>query len=132
MVITRNVDLSVGSILGLVAFATGKLFIANPGLPIVLAVLAGIGLGAVCGAVNGGLVAVAQVPALVITLGTLYVFRGIDYAWAAGQQINAADMPPAFLRFGSATVLGIPLARRGGGGRAGRRRAVPAVVPQRP
>ena len=108
VVITRNVDLSVGSIVGLVAFATGKLFIANPGLPIVLAVLAGIAVGAVCGGLNGGLVAAAQVPALVITLGTLYVFRGIDYAWAAGQQINAANMPPEFLRFGSATILGIP------------------------
>jgi rhamnose transport system permease protein len=109
VVITRNVDLSVGSIVGLVAFATGKVFVANPGLPIALAVLAGIGVGTLCGVLNGGLVAVAQVPSLVITLGTLYVFRGVDYAWAAGQQINAADMPPGFLRLGSATVLGVPL-----------------------
>ena len=108
VVITRNVDLSVGSIVGLVAFGTGKLFVANPGLPIVLAVLAGIALGMVCGAVNGGLVVAAGVPSLVITLGTLYVFRGVDYAWAAGQQINAANMPAAFLRLGSATILGVP------------------------
>ena len=88
VVITRNVDLSVGSIVGLVAFATGKLFVASPALPIVAAVLAGVGLGALCGVLNGGLVAVAQVPSLVITLGTLYVFRGVDYAWAAGQQLT--------------------------------------------
>jgi rhamnose transport system permease protein len=109
VVITRNVDLSVGSIVGLVAFATGKLFIAEQGLPIVVAVATGIGLGAACGALNGGLVAAARVPALVITLGTLYVFRGVDFGWAAGQQINAADMPAGFLRLGTRTLLGVPV-----------------------
>src|ERR1700704_1466762 len=50
VVITRNVDLSVGSILGLSAFAPGSLFVAAPGTPIGLAVVLGLGLGAVCGA----------------------------------------------------------------------------------
>lgn len=109
VIITRNVDLSVGSVLGLSAFATGKLFLALPDAPIVLAVLAGVGLGALCGVVNGALIAVARVPALVVTLGTLYMFRGFDYSWAAGQQINAADMPSGFKDMGTATVLGVPV-----------------------
>jgi rhamnose transport system permease protein len=109
VIITRNVDLSVGSILGLVAFATGKLFLALPNAPLILAVVVGIVMGALCGAVNGGLIAAARVPALVITLGTLYVFRGIDFYWASGQQINAANMPASFLRLGTATVLGVPV-----------------------
>jgi rhamnose transport system permease protein len=109
VVITRNVDLSVGSVLGLSAFATGKLFLAVPDAPIVLALVAGIGLGVLCGAVNGALIALARVPALVVTLGTLYVFRGIDYSWAAGQQINAADMPSGFKKMGTAVVLGVPV-----------------------
>jgi rhamnose transport system permease protein len=109
VIVTRNVDLSVGSILGLIAFAVGKLFVSSPATPIALAFLAGIGLGALCGAVNGGLIAAARVPALVITLGTLYVFRGIDFSWASGEQINAADMPAAFLALGNQDVLGIPL-----------------------
>src|SRR5262249_20169222 len=75
----------------------------------VLAFAIAIGLGAVCGAVNGGLIATARVPALVVTLGTLYVYRGVDYSWANGQQVNAADMPDAFLRLGTATLLGIPV-----------------------
>lgn len=109
LIVTRNVDLSVGSIVGLVAFGTGKLLLAAPGTPVVLALLAGVIAGAACGAANGSLVAVARVPALVVTLGTLYVFRGLDYSWASGQQINAADMPRAFLRFGTAAVAGIPV-----------------------
>ena len=109
VIITRNVDLSVGSILGLVAFATGKLFVGSPGTPILVAFLVGIGLGVLCGMVNGALIAAARVPALVITLGTLYIFRGIDYSWASGQQINAADMPSSFLALGTRTILGVPL-----------------------
>jgi rhamnose transport system permease protein len=108
VVITRNVDLSVGSVLGLTAFMTGSLFLGRPGLPIVVAVLAGLLVGAVCGAINGAVTAVGKVPSLVVTLGTLYVFRGIDYAWAGGRQINAADLPDSLLSLGSGRFLGIP------------------------
>jgi len=106
VVVSRNVDLSVGSVLGLAAFATGSLFVASPNLPIPVVLLAGVLLGAACGAVNGALVAAARVPALVVTLGTLYVFRGIGYSWAGGRQINAANMPAGFLRMGSTAILG--------------------------
>lgn len=109
VIVSRNIDLSVGSVLGLVAFATGKLLSAQPDLPIVVALLVGTALGAVCGAINGVLVAAAKVPALVITLGTLYVFRGVDHSWAKGEQINAADMPRELLRLGTGSVLGIPV-----------------------
>ncbi|RKN41237.1 ABC transporter permease [Streptomyces hoynatensis] len=109
VVVTRNIDLSVGSVLGLAAFATGKLFVAQPGAPLPLALLVGLALGAACGLLNGALIAAARVPALVITLGTLYVFRGLDHSWASGEQINAADMPHGFLDFGTATVLGVPV-----------------------
>jgi rhamnose transport system permease protein len=109
VLITRNVDLSVGSVLGLSAFAVGTLFVSFPGLPLPLVAVAGVLVGTVCGAVNGVLVAAARVPALVVTLGTLYVFRGIDYWWASGTQVNAADMPAAFLGLGRLTVLGVPV-----------------------
>jgi rhamnose transport system permease protein len=108
VVITRNIDLSVGSVLGLSAFAVGSLLQAAPGTPVVVALLVGIVFGAGCGLVNGALVRFGNVPALVVTLGTLYVFRGVAYFWAGGQQINADELPQAFLGFGTATVLGIP------------------------
>ncbi|MFC4561011.1 ABC transporter permease [Nocardiopsis mangrovi] len=109
VLITRNVDLSVGSVLGLSAFAVGTLFVSFPGLPLPVVALAGVLIGTVCGVVNGVLVAAARVPALVVTLGTLYMFRGIGYWWASGRQVNAADMPAAFLGLGRTTVLGIPV-----------------------
>jgi rhamnose transport system permease protein len=108
VVITRNIDLSVGSVLGLSAFAVGSLLQAAPGVPVVIALLAGLVFGAVCGLLNGVLVRFGNVPALVVTLGTLYVFRGIGLFWAGGQQFNADELPPGFLSFGTATVLGVP------------------------
>lgn len=109
VVITRNVDLSVGSVLGLTAYLTGRLFIAAPDLPVVVVALVAVVTGAVLGLVNGAIVAFARVPALVITLGTLYVYRGITLTWAGSDRIDAGDMPRAFLDLGTRQVLGVPV-----------------------
>ena len=109
VIITRNVDLSVSSILGLTAYMTGRLFVDNPGIPVVLVILAGVLVGGLLGAVNGVLVAVARVPALVITLGTLYIYRGIVLTWAGSDRINAGDMPRDFLRLGNRSIASIPI-----------------------
>ncbi len=109
VVITRNVDLSVGSVLGLTAYLTGRLFIDNPGIPIVVVVLAGLVAGAVLGLVNGLLVGFGKVPALVITLGTLYIYRGVVLTWAGSNRINASDMPDSFGSLGTRTVASIPV-----------------------
>ncbi|GAA4299807.1 ABC transporter permease [Klenkia terrae] len=112
VIITRNVDLSVGSVLGLSAYATGTLLANMPGTPVVVAVLAGMAVGALCGLLNGVIVAVAKVPSLVVTLGTLYAIRGLDSLWGSTSgrlQINATDLPAGFKDFGGARVLGIPV-----------------------
>jgi len=108
VIITRNVDLSVGSILGLTAYLTGRLFVDVPGIPLPMVFLAGLGFGALLGVINGALVAFAKVPALVITLGTLYIYRGINVAWAGGDRINASDLPVDFRGIGTGQWLGIP------------------------
>ncbi|WP_019818975.1 ABC transporter permease [Saccharomonospora saliphila] len=111
LVITRNIDLSVGSVMGLTAYMSGQMFLADQETPTIVVILAGMALGAACGAFNGALVAIAKVPALVVTLGTLYVFRGLDYGWASAtgvHQVGAAQMSPDFLAFGSGSILGVP------------------------
>jgi rhamnose transport system permease protein len=109
VIITRNVDLSVGSTLALTAYLTGRLFVDNPGIPVIVVFLIGIAAGAVLGLVNGLLVAFGKVPALVITLGTMYVYRGIVLEWAGSERINAGDMPSGFLSLGTKTILTIPV-----------------------
>lgn len=108
VVLTKGIDLSVGSVLGLSAFITARTLSENQGLPLPVAILIGLGIGAVCGLVNGAVVAWGKVPPLVATLGTLYVFRGVVYSVAGGARINAGDMPRDFLDFGTARILGVP------------------------
>lgn len=108
VIISRSVDLSVGSTMGLTAFGIGSLYIAWPGMPTAVAFLIGTAFGAFLGLINGGLVAIAKVPGMVITLGTMYIFRGINILWAGTTRINASQMGDGFLAFGNSQVFGIP------------------------
>ncbi|MBE1515060.1 ABC transporter permease [Nesterenkonia halotolerans] len=109
VIITRNVDLSVGSTLAITAYMTGRLFVDVPGIPIFVVVLLGILVGAGLGLINGALVAFGKVPALVVTLGTMYIYRGAVLTWAGSDRINASDMPGSFLNLGTMQILSIPL-----------------------
>jgi rhamnose transport system permease protein len=108
VVITRNVDLSVGSVLGISAYAVGVVYRDHPHTSIVVVFLLALAIGVVCGAVNGAIVTIARVPSLVVTLGTLYIIRGIDGAWAGGNQVNASMLPESFNKIGYGTLAGIP------------------------
>lgn len=109
VIITKNIDLSVSAVLGLSAYTTGRMFTDFPDAPIWLVVVLGIAMGAALGTINGALVSLARVPSLVITLGTLYAYRGISIAWAGGDRINAANLPREFTALGTATIGGIPV-----------------------
>lgn len=109
IIISRSVDLSVGSVLGMVAFTVGWLFGNYPGIPIIAVFAIGILFGAFLGVVNGVLVVGARVPAMVITLGTLYVFRGLLNWWAGPKQYFAGDRPKAFGDLSVNTLAGVPL-----------------------
>jgi len=108
VIITRNVDLSVGSVVGLTAFLAGDLLSKHPGMALPLVFLLAIAMGAACGLLNGFLTTWGQVPALVVTLGMLYAYRGLAFLWTNGRQINAETLPESFLNIGTGTVLGVP------------------------
>jgi rhamnose transport system permease protein len=109
VLITRNVDLSVGSVLGLTAYLTGRLFIDIPGIPIIVVFVIAMAFGGFLGLINGALVAFAKVPAMVITLGTLYAYRGINVLWTGSDRVNASDLPKDFLALGTGQILTIPI-----------------------
>lgn len=107
VVLTRNVDLSVGSVVGLVAFVTAHL-LKEHALGVPGAILAGCALGLGLGALNGLIITVGRVPAIVATLGTLYAYRGLDFLIAGGKQVSAIDLPNSYLRIASSSVIGVP------------------------
>jgi rhamnose transport system permease protein len=108
VIVTRNVDLSIGSVLGLSAYLVGVLFVHHPHISLALVLLAGAGIGVLCGIVNGALVTLVRVPSLVVTLGTLYVIRGLDATWAGGNQVNSFSLPNRFNVIGYGKVAGVP------------------------
>jgi rhamnose transport system permease protein len=109
VIVTRNIDLSVGSMVALSAYLTGRLLMEHPGIPLPLLVVLAIAFGAALGVVNGLVVTFGRVPSLVATLGTLYVFRGAMYLWTDGDTVNAAEMPRSFTDLGTQQLLGVPV-----------------------
>ena len=108
VIITRNVDLSIGSILGISAYAVGVTFENHPHVWIPWVFVIGLAIGLAFGVVNGLIVTIFRVPSLVVTLGTLYIIRGIDGRWAGGHQVGASALPDPFTNIGYGTVLGVP------------------------
>jgi rhamnose transport system permease protein len=109
VVLTRNVDLSIGSVLGLCAFLSADLFGHHHGISIVLVFVVGCAIGIACGLVNGFLTVVGRVPSLVVTLAMLYIIRGVDTLVVGGGQVVASSVPNAFLEIPRKTVAGIPI-----------------------
>jgi rhamnose transport system permease protein len=108
VVLTRNVDLSVGSVVGLSAYVSANMFQAHHGIPIPVVFLVGLGVGVACGAVTGIITAIGRVPSLVVTLAMLYIIRGADTIIVGSGQVVANSLPNSFINIFHATVLGIP------------------------
>src|SRR5436309_3331664 len=110
VVLTRNVDLSVGSMVSITAFVTAYFFKQLPGINLLLGILLGCALGLVLGIVNGLIVSFGRVPAIVATLGSLYVYRGLVFIISSNttSQINASDVPSSYLALATTQILGIP------------------------
>ena len=108
VIITRNVDLSIGSTLGLSAFTVGELFTHDPHTSIVLAFVVGIGVGAGCGAVIGPITTLLRVPSLVVTLAALYIIRGFDEHHRHRRTDRAERLPTRPISLGYSTIAGIP------------------------
>src|SRR5579859_3133345 len=110
VVLTRNVDLSVGSMVGITAFVTAYFFKQLPDVNLLLGILLGCALGLVLGIVNGLIVSFGRVPAIVATLGTLYAYRGLVFIVSANttSQVNASDVPAGYLALATTQIFGIP------------------------
>lgn len=107
VVLTRNFDLSVGSTIALASYVGFDFVRLLPELGPLL-VLAPVAVGGTCGIVNGLLVAYGNVPAVIATLGTMSIYRGIASLYAGGDQINLADLPTWVNGVVNGNVMGIP------------------------
>jgi len=107
VVLTGNLDLSVGSIMGFTAYIVYDLSAGNPALEASVVLIA-LAIGAALGWINGFLVAVLEIPAIVATLGTLAVYRGATAVYADSGQVTSGMIPSWVKSVSSGTILGIP------------------------
>ncbi len=101
LIIAGEIDLSVASIIALASTAMGaavQVGVGTPGL-----VLVGLGVGLICGAFNGFLVTKMGLPSIVVTIGTMSLFRGISYIVLGDQAYRG--YPPEFSFFGQGYVF---------------------------
>jgi ribose transport system ATP-binding protein/rhamnose transport system ATP-binding protein len=108
VILTRNIDLSVASIIGLSAYGSASFMHSHPQISVSAGVIVACGAGLLCGLINGVIVTVGKVPAIVVTLGTLAVFRGVDSLLTGGKQISADQVPQAWLDMTGARMAGVP------------------------
>ncbi|MGY5884577.1 ABC transporter permease subunit [Modestobacter lacusdianchii] len=104
VILTAGIDLSVGSILAVAG--VGSVLLAVDGVPTPLALLGGILIGAIAGALNGAFVAWLALPAFIVTLGSMTYLRGLAYSLLDGQPLVASDL--GFRGIGNGSVAGIP------------------------
>lgn len=107
VILTRGIDLSVAANLALSGFVAALISQYFPDVPLLLMVLAGIGCGLLLGLLNGALIAWLGIPPIVMTLGTLAVFRGMIIIIAGGDQVNASEMGVTFQNFPKQVFLGL-------------------------
>ncbi|MXQ14056.1 ABC transporter permease [Microvirga makkahensis] len=109
VLLTRSIDLSVAANLSFTGMAVAMLNSAHPEVPLPLLIAAALGIGAGLGAINGFMVWKIGIPAIVATLGTLTIYRGMAFVLSGGAWVNQTQMTQAFLNTPRMPVLGLPL-----------------------
>lgn len=108
VILTHGIDLSVSSMIGLVAMMVAFVVKENPGMPVLLAVFLGMALGSVLGMFNGLIITFGKVPPIIATLGTLSIYRGLVFYYSQGTWINSFELPASFKLLSKGTPLGLP------------------------
>lgn len=107
VILTGNIDLSLGSIMGLSGMIVALTLKNHKDIPLILLFVIAVCVGAICGLINGIIVAKFHVYALIATLATKYIFRGIVYLFSGGVWVAQAEMTPEFISITTTSILGI-------------------------
>jgi rhamnose transport system permease protein len=107
VILAGGIDLSVGSIIGFSGMASSMLNEANPALPAIFVLLAGVSIGMLLGAINGFVVAFGKVPPIIVTLGSMSIFRGLTFVLSKGQWVTAHEMTESYMQLPHGNFLGV-------------------------
>jgi len=109
VLVARHVDLSMGSMLGLSAMITGMMFRDMPYIPWPLGFVVAIGIGTMLGLINGALVTLFRLPSIIVTLGTLNLYRGLTFIVSNARQVDRQFVPSDLKGLSQTSpIFGIP------------------------
>lgn len=108
VIVARHVDLSIGSILGFSAIAAGMIFRDHPEWPLIVGFAVAILSGAGLGLFNGIVVTAFGLPSIIVTLGTLSLYRGLLFIISGSKQIDPNNIPEPLIRMAQTSPIGIP------------------------
>jgi ribose/xylose/arabinose/galactoside ABC-type transport system permease subunit len=108
VLITRNIDLSIAAVIGLSAYLAASMVQAYPGLDIGIGLVTACAVGLAAGLLNGVVVTKGKIPAIVVTLASMSIFRGFNSLWAAGNQVSADEVTDRWLAMTSFKMAGVP------------------------
>ncbi|WP_425040369.1 ABC transporter permease [Primorskyibacter sp. S187A] len=91
VILTAGIDLSVGAIMVLSSVVMGQ-FVFRYGMPVEVAILAGLSVGMICGLINGWLVAYMKLPPFIVTLGMWQIVLAANFLYSANETIRSADI----------------------------------------
>lgn len=109
VILTRCIDLSVAANVALTGMVVALINSAFPGVPVPALMVFALVMGAGLGAINGAFVWLLGVPAIVVTLGTMSIYRGAVFLLSNGEWVNAHQMSATFLSIPRQLFLGIPV-----------------------
>ncbi|KKX33252.1 ABC transporter permease [Rhizobium sp. LC145] len=109
VILTKSIDLSVAANLAFTGMAVALTNAPYPDPPLAALIVMAIGIGAFLGAINGFLVWALQIPPIVVTLGTLTIYRGMAFVLSGGGWVNAHQMTAQFLNIPRTQLLGLPV-----------------------
>jgi rhamnose transport system permease protein len=109
VILTKCIDLSVAANLALTGMVVAMINVAAPDLPLIVTVLGAVCLGTSLGMVNGLLVWKLNIPSIVVTLGTMTIFRGAIFLISDGKWVNSHEMSAPFKALPRAAFLGLPV-----------------------
>lgn len=107
VIVTRGIDLSVASNLALSGMMAALLAVNYPQLPLVLVMLVAVVIGLLLGLVNGYLIGYLDLPPIVVTLGTMSVYRGLVFVLSGGAWVSSHQMPANFIAFPLGQLFGV-------------------------
>jgi rhamnose transport system permease protein len=108
VILTRSIDLSMASNLALTGMIAAMINAALPGVPVEVLIVGCVIVGGLLGAFNGVLVWKLNIPPIVVTLGTLTIYRGAVFLVSGGTWVNAVDMSDRFKELTRLVFLGLP------------------------